>query len=224
VLFLHGYLSSKESFFYQTEALSAFRRTVAVDLPGFGRSPALTEAWSLDDYVNFTVSVIDNLCDGRADIVAHSFGARIAIKLAATHPDKVGRMILTGAAGLKPKPRLKVLLKSSLYRALKRVFPKKRQALEERFSSPDYLAAGPVLRESFKKIVSEHLDGVLDDIRCPVLLIFGREDGQTPLYMARRLNGGISGSGLFVMDGCGHFCFSDKPEIFNAAAVEFLKD
>ena len=51
--------------------------------------------------MEMTAEIIRRLNLAPCDIVAHSFGARVAILLAATYPELVGRMILTGAAGIK---------------------------------------------------------------------------------------------------------------------------
>ena len=221
-MFLHGYLSSKESFAFQTEALSKGFKTIAVDLPGFGKTPEPHYGFSLDDYVRFVLEVIARHAGGRADIVAHSFGGRIALKLAATHPEAVGKMLLTGCAGMKPKRSIAYRIKTLAYRACKVAFPTVAKGIARRIASPDYKALSPVMRESFKKIVNEHLEGVLPLVKAQSLLVFGSEDGETPLYMARRLNRGIIGSGLVVLEGCGHFCFCDNAVAFNAIAMEFF--
>ena len=78
------------------------------------------------------------------------------------------------------------------------------------------------MQESFKKIVSEHLDYALDKIENQTLIIFGEKDTETPLYMAKRLNAGIKNSKLKIIKNAGHFCFIDKPFEFNDCVREFL--
>ena len=90
------------------------------------------------------------------------------------------------------------------------------------FYSSDYLALDDVMKQSFKKIVNQHLDGVLSKIQNKTLLIFGKQDKETPLYMARRLQKGIQSSTLIVFENAGHFCFLDKPIKFNTEVKEFL--
>ena len=223
ILFLHGYLSDKESFKYQTEYLSRFRRTVAVDLPGFGQTPSPPYGYSLSDYVEFVLGVTEERCGGKADIIAHSFGGRIALKLAALYPDAVGKMLLVGCAGMKPVRKPSYYAKTACYKLLKKTAPRLSEKWKEKFSSPDYLSLSPVMRESFVKIVNEHLESYLPAIKAPTLLVFGSEDKETPPYMAKRLNKNIKGSGLVFFEGCGHFCFLEQPRRFNAVAEEFFK-
>lgn len=222
LLFLHGYLSCKESFVLQTEYLSAYFKTVAVDLPGFGRTPEPETPYPLDGYVEFVKRVIDGECGGRAHVIAHSFGGRIALKLSAYSPQRIGRMLLTGCAGMRPRRTLGYLARSYGYKLLKRTSPRLTLRWQGRFASADYMALSPSMRESFKMIVNEHLDGLLPQVANPTLLVFGSEDDQTPRYMARRLKAGIKGSELIVMNGCGHFCFCENAPCFNGIAKEFF--
>lgn len=221
LLLLHGYLSCKESFYYQIECLSKGRRVVAVDLPGFGKTPEPDKPFSLSDYVEFTRMVINERCSGRADVLAHSFGGRIALKLMAEGKGEIGRALLTGCAGLKPKRTARYYAKSIGYKLLKRACPSVAEKNISRFASKDYLALSPTMRQSFKLIVNEHLDGLLCKIKTPTLLVFGKGDRETPVYMAKKLNEGIAGSGLVFLDG-GHFCFVEGHLGFNAVAKEFF--
>lgn len=222
LLFLHGYLSNKESFYHQTEFFSKTRKTIAVDLPGFGNTSEPSIAYSLSDYVQFVKSIIDEFAGGRVDVIAHSFGGRIALKLASENPDYIDKMLLTGCAGMKPRRSAKYYIKKGVYKVVKNLFPSKKEELRQRFSSSDYLSLSPLMRESFIKIVNEHLEFTLKKITCPTLLVFGEEDEQTPLYMARRIERGIADCALVKIEGHGHFCFCSAPQIFNSIAWEFF--
>lgn len=78
------------------------------------------------------------------------------------------------------------------------------------------------MQKSFKLIVNEHLDYALPNIKNSTLIIFGKEDKETPLYMAKKLHNGIKGSRLVVYEKAGHFAFIDKPLRFNMEVKEFL--
>ena len=54
------------------------------------------------------------------------------------------------------------------------------------------------------------------------MLIFGSNDTQTPLYLARRFNKKMVNSSLYIIKGAGHFCFVEKPYEFNIIMLEFL--
>ena len=89
------------------------------------------------------------------------------------------------------------------------------------FYSKDYNALSPVMKESFKLIVSEHLDDRLCKIQNQTLIVYGTRDKETPPYMAKRLENGIKNSKTLMLDA-GHFCFIDKPHKFNMEVKEFL--
>ena len=175
--------------------------------------------YSLSDYLEEVKEFIYKKGIKRPNVVAHSFGARIAIKGASEDKTLFNKLVLTGAAGLKPKATVKKLLKKGTFNLLKGFIKKERL---ERFYSPDYRALSPVMKESFKLIVNEHLDGELKKIENPTLLVFGKNDKDTPPYMARRLNRGIVNSTLIMIDNAGHFCFIDKSAKFNMEVREFL--
>ena len=219
MLFLHGYLSSGNSFYYQTRFFERDFNVYAPDLKGFGDNPDMPYPYCLNDYIAEVKEYIYRNGLNCPHVIAHSFGARIAIKAASEDADIFSKLVLTGAAGLKPKTTFKKAVKKAAYKTLKRFLPKERLKC---FFSPDYNALSPVMQISFKKIVNEHLDDRLKSIKNPTLIGFGKNDKETPLYMAKRLNAGIADSQLTVIDGAGHFCFIDKPNKFNMEVKEFL--
>jgi pimeloyl-ACP methyl ester carboxylesterase len=78
------------------------------------------------------------------------------------------------------------------------------------------------MKNSFVKIVNEHLDYTLNGIKNKTLIVFGENDKETPLYMADRLYKGIKGSKKIIIKNAGHFSFIDKPLRFNTEVREFL--
>ncbi len=106
VLLLHGFMCSAQMMSSVQAALCGQMRVAAIDFPGHGETARARRRRSPGAY---RTTGDDRRDDPRlnlapCDIVAHSFGARVAILLAATYPELVGRMILTGAAGIK-KPK-----------------------------------------------------------------------------------------------------------------------
>ncbi len=220
VLFLHGYLSCKESFIYQTEVFSKKYRVIAPDMTGFGNSDKMEYPYSLDDYVNEIYSLITSLKLESYSIVAHSFGVRVAIKLS-LKDKRVDKLVITGGAGLKPRRSLKYYFKVYSYKVLK-LFLKKDKL--KNFGSSDYKKLSPVMKESFIKIVNEHLDGVANKINNQTLILHGELDRETPLYLAKRFNKKIKNSTLKIIKGAGHFAFIDDPNAFNFYLSGFLGD
>lgn len=212
-------MSSKESFARQIEFFQNEFEVFALDFKGFGENEGMQTAYSLDDYVDDLVKFCLQNGIEKPHVLAHSFGARVALKTAYRYPDFFDKMVLTGAAGLKSKVTLRKRVKRLTFKLLKTFIPKEKLS---RFYSPDYLSLDNVMRESFIKIVNEHLDYTLAHIENKTLLIFGSKDKETPLYMASRLNSGIKNSKLIILEDAGHFAFVDKSFKFNMEMREFL--
>ena len=78
------------------ERLTAFR-VLAPDLRGHGRSD-WEPPWSLGTHVGDLVDTLGAEHVDRVDVVGHSFGGRLALELAARHPERVGRVVLLDPA------------------------------------------------------------------------------------------------------------------------------
>lgn len=219
ILFLHGYLSSGSSFFRQLDYFGRDFSVFAPDLKGFGTNSLMEKPYTLDNYIEEVEEYKYKNSLFKPHIIAHSFGGRIAIKACAKNKDFCNKLVLTGSAGLKPKPTLKKKFKKSLFNLLKKFIPREKLSI---FYSKDYLAVNDVMKESFKLITSEVLDEYLPYIDCKTLIINGEKDFETPVYMAKKLNQGIKNSQLILIKDAGHFCFIDKPNKFNVEVREFL--
>ena len=216
---MHGYLADSKSFIYQTEHFSKNFSVFAPDFKGFGNNKDMEKPYSLSDYCEDIKAYIKENGLVKPHVIAHSFGCRVAVKLASENPELFDKIVLTGAAGLKPKRTIKYHIKRTAFK-IARIFTKKEKL--KRFYSKDYLALSQVMRESFIKIVNEHLDDRLKFISNQTLIIFGNNDKETPVYMAKKLNKNIKNSKLVIIQKAGHFAFIDCPEKFNWEVEEFL--
>ena len=219
LLFLHGYLSCKESFYPQIEYFSKFYRVTALDFPGFGENGTLDEAWSVDDYADWTEQQVAELGLNFPRVIAHSFGGRVAVKCL-SRGELFEKAVLCGCAGIVPKRTLLYKLRVSAYRTVKRIAP---AYAEKKFGSPEYKTLSPVMRESYKKIVNEDLREAAKQITRPVLFINGERDTATPPSSAKIYSSCVQNSKTLVLTGCGHFAHLDDPLAFDLAAEEFLQ-
>ena len=92
---LHGYLSSKEAFIEQVAYFSRFFRVTAIDFLGFGHSMSLMSAFSVEDYATWTKEVLKELGVQKPHVIAHSFGCRVAVKLASQEGDFFDKIIFS---------------------------------------------------------------------------------------------------------------------------------
>ena len=218
MLFLHGYLSSKEAFARQIGYFSKFYRVTALDFVGFGKSQPLQTPFSVGDYAAWLNEVTALLHLRRPCVVAHSFGCRVAVKAAALYPDLFDKIVLTGAAGVVLKRGVKYRVKVGAYRLVKKFAP---AFAERNFGSAEYRTLSPIMRESYKKIVNEDLRSCAARTRNSVLIIQGKRDSVTTMKEAQAYLAAFPNATLRVIDG-GHFAFVDQPLAFNLITEEFL--
>lgn len=217
-MLLHGYLSSKEAFAAQVRYFSRFYRVTAIDFLGFGGSRCLTSAFSVDDYAEWTKSVLTLLEVEKPHVIAHSFGCRVAVKLASIYPDFFDKMLLTGAAGVILKRGFSYRVKVRTYRLVRKFAPR---FAERKFGSEEYRSLSPIMKESYKKIVNEDLRACARKIENEVLLVTGEGDTVTPKKEADAYLACLKRGRLCTMPG-GHFAFAEYPTVFNLIAEEFL--
>ena len=220
MVFLHGFLSSKEAFAAQIAYFSRFFRVTAFDFVGQGKSSPLTEAYSVEDYAVWTEEVLAKLEVKNPMVVAHSFGCRVAVKMARRGKVPFEKMVLTGPAGVVFPRGMRYRCKVAAYRFVKRFAPR---FAERHFGSAEYKQLSGAMRESYKKIVNEDLRGDAACIPCEVLIVVGKEDTVTPIKEARAYLAVMRRARLAVMDG-GHFAFAEHPIAFNMLVEEFLQN
>ena len=218
-MFLHGYLSSKESFYPQINYFSRRFRVTAPDLPGFGGSDRIPAAWSVGEYADWLEGFLKERGIVFPCVIAHSFGGRVALKCLAR--GLIDRAVLTGCAGIVKRRTLSYHLKVKSYRLVKKFAPR---FAEAKFGSAEYRSLSPLMRESYKKIVNEDLREEAKRIARPVLYLNGERDKETPLSSVKILHECTAGSQLAVLKGCGHFAHLEEPLLFDLAAEEFLND
>lgn len=222
VLFLHGWGATGDIWKNQQKALAKRFCVVCVDFFGFGQSPPPNMTVGVAFYAQKTAELLDHLNVEKVSVVAHSFGGRVAILLANLIPEKVTKLVLVDSAGLR-RFSLKKCLLISLYKTVKRLVKIGLFSAEilKRFGSCDYKALTSEMRGTFRAVTQQDLSFFLPLIACPTLLIWGRNDKETPLWIARKMNRKIRGSAL-VFIGFGHFGAYENPLHFNACLASFL--
>lgn len=222
VLALHGWARSHDDF---TAALRAplegddpsdgGRGVLAPDLPGFGATPEPDEAWGSQDYAEALVALYspDSASAGpmlrpSVVVVGHSFGGRVALHLAASHPELVSALVLTGVPmpiGATPakRPPAGYRLVRGLHR-LGVVGSDRMERARLRYGSPDYLAAQGVMRGVLVRVLAERYDEQLARLRCPVELVWADDDTAAPLEMAIGVAERLPGAVLTRCGPVGH--------------------
>ena len=193
----------------------------APDIVGFGRSSPIDKPYSVDDYCDWLENFIKKSRLNCPHILAHSFGARVALKYLGGRGGTAEKLIITGGAGIVKPRSPRYMRQVKRYRRVKRLFPK---FAEKHFGSAEYRTLSPLMKESYKLIVNEDLRDCAANVKNKTLLLYGRDDTVTPPSEEGEIfKNLIVGSRLEIMDG-GHFCFSEHPDEFNHTIYKFLTD
>lgn len=233
VLFLHGSLGQIDSFKPIIEYVEKRgNQCIALDFPGFSAESAADppKPWSVTDYAEMLHQFLLQLGSPPCDVVAHSFGARVAIILAAEHPEQVEKLVFTGAAGLIPKRGLKYYVKTYSYKlgkrlgrvpCLNRLFGI--DARQKSAGSAEYQSFAGDMRGTFIKVINQDLAPYLPRIQSPTLLVWGSEDTATPLWMGEKMEKMIPDAGLVIFEGHGHFAYLEESGRFCNVIDVFLR-
>jgi pimeloyl-ACP methyl ester carboxylesterase len=208
------------------------------DQIGFGKSDKPLINYRIRTYVDFLDQFCKQLKIERATLVGNSMGGWIAAHYTAAFPDRVDKLVLVDAAGyvppkdfdtrvffaLNPTTRegMKVLIGKVFYNKAFQTDAAIDMALAARFAAGD----GFTIKSITESIIrgEDFLDDTVKTIKRPTLIVWGREDGLTPVADAERFHKDIAGSKLVVFDQCGHAPNMEKPGEFNAAVLKFLTE
>lgn len=236
LLILHGWGSDVAAMMPIIKRLQKFYRITAVDFPAHGGSGGLKGDWSIPDFAKWTENFIHQQNLNGCDVLAHSFGGRVALYLAAYSPKLFRNVILTGSAGLVKIKTAKDKRKAAQYRFkrgvlsllskmpyIKQKAQKWLDAYRDKHNSADYKALQLKMRATFNNIIKYDSRDFLSRIAHPTLLIWGQEDLETPLWMADEFHKSIAGSQLRIMPG-GHYAFLSYPDVFCDYVLDFLEE
>ena len=183
VLFLHGWGGNINSFYAAYKAVC----DLGYDAVNFAFPSEVPPEWGVYEYAAFVHEFIRRHDIVNPIIVGHSFGGRVGIILASK--GACSGLVLVDSAGMKPKPSLIKKLRVVRYR-----YRVRHGKPLDGMGSKDYNSLSENMRPVFVRIVNTHLERLLEHIRCPSLIVWGKRDKDTPPYMARRLNRKIRGS------------------------------
>lgn len=228
LLLLHGWGDSKETFDELKTRLTREYQTICVDLPGFGKTQAPPQAWSLNDYADFVGGFCKKLQLSPYAVIGHSNGGAIAIRGLSSRTLEAAKAVLIASSGVRNTKRIRKKLYSRGSKVVKpflKLLPKK---ISARIRRRAYAALGsdmfvaPHLQETFKNIVADDIQGDAKNITIPCLLLYGAVDTVTPVSIGEQLNNQLPNARLEVIEGTSHFLHQEKPDIIHDKIKNFL--
>lgn len=237
VILLHGLGADAASWQFNIAALAAKYHVIAPDQVGFGQSDKPLLKYRVATYVDFLDKFMAQLKIEKATLVGNSLGGWIAALTAIKYPNRVEKIVLADAAGLKPSEIDLKLIYSLNFSTREEVRTLGKlvfynysffdndtfidQSLSKRVQTGDGYTINSLI-ESIRRD-EDFLDTQLANVKKPTLIIWGKQDGLLKLADGKRFNKGIAGSQLIVFDQCGHVPQVEKALDFNREVLKFLE-
>jgi 3-oxoadipate enol-lactonase len=236
-LFLfHSLLSDRASFDAIVPELSQAFRVIVPELPGFGRSHAVSGGLA-EVADRMAEAVKEGAAGQEAIVLGNGYGGFVALQMAIRHPRIATKLILAdcGAAFSEPGREafrnMAAAAKAKGLAAITDVAMRRLFAPEFQGEHPDlmsdrreaFLKTDPeVFREACAALAELDLRPELSKVKVPVLVLVGEHDEATPPPMSHELAAGLPQAQLEIIPGCAHVPQLQSPKIFLEVISDFL--
>jgi pimeloyl-ACP methyl ester carboxylesterase len=244
VVLVHGWLSSSRIWEALARRLAQRFTVYSLDLTGFGESDKPHSGYGVRNGSRLLYAFCAHFGLARASVIGHDFGGNMAVKLAADHPDVVGRVVLVSVPADEdqidlPTPLWLATLPvvGPLFYALGRAFrPVRRMWMRPFVADPDDLteellddagkstpaAVAGTLSMSRREISGGRLVRQAKIIKMPMLVVSGEEDQIVDPHAVSAWAGSVQRAEICLMDACGHAPMIERPAEFAAQILAFL--
>ena len=201
IIFIHGLGSYLPAWEKNIAELKSSYRTIALDLPGYGKSSKENVQVSMDAYAKAVLELMDKLKIKQATLAGHSMGGQIAITAALQAPERVSKLILAAPAGLETfTDQQKKLFKMTVTpESVQKTTPDQtaanykinfykmpaeaQQMIDDRLTimkSEQFGAYSKAVAGSVAAMVDEPVYEKLPQLQVPTLILFGENDALIP--------------------------------------------
>src|SRR5688572_16858715 len=229
LLFLPGLLEDADGFEPLVAGLKQVKPQVTCSAADLTRS---------DSIAGLARDAIAQAPPGRFALAGHSMGGYVALEVMRQAPDRVERLALL-CTNARPDSPESTENRRRLMALAERDFPAVIAALKQKLLTPAHLEdasltgtiesmALAVGKEAFarqQEAIIARVDSRphLKNIRCPTLVVAGREDQLMPLEVLKEMADGITGARLTVIEDCGHMAPIEQPDRVLEAFVDWLE-
>jgi pimeloyl-ACP methyl ester carboxylesterase len=248
LVLIHGLGGAAANWTELVSLLAPRHRLLVPDLPGHGGSSALPAVSGLEPYADRVALVAERERMLPAPVVGHSLGGMVVLRLVLRRPGAVSALVLAGAAGLsigsvwgRELLSIFTVIRPGRLAGYGRNWVARSRILRRVvFGVVSVADPASLTSEAVEGFLAAHLlhtdvEGAwqalrvddprqeLENVDCPVLVLWGAEDAQLPLDDAfeytRRLR-----ARLRVIPDCGHLLIGERPDACAHAIDEFLGD
>lgn len=228
LLLLHGLFGSTGNFTALIDDFKSDYTVITPILPIFELPPKKLSVHSL------TAHIVGFLLENKlkkVHVVGNSLGGHLGLLLTLSQPNLVKTLTLTGSSGLFENALGDGFPRRQNYEFVREVCARTfhdpkvatKELVDEVYETVNTPRKGLNIIIAAKSAMRTNLEHELHKIMVPTLLIWGREDQITPLFVGEDFKEKISGSELHILDNCGHAPMMEKPKYFNELLAIFLK-
>jgi 2-hydroxy-6-oxonona-2,4-dienedioate hydrolase len=244
LILMHGTGGHLEAYTRNLRALGARYRVIAYDFPGHGWTTTAGSDLEIDDYIGHLLGLLDGLGVDRAHLCGESLGGWVAVKFAARHPDRVGRLVLNTPGGTMATPEVMERIRSLSQAAAddpsgQRVRARLEWLMADARSVTDELVAirqgiysRPGFPESMRHILCLQdpqvrrrnlvTNAELAAIAAPALVIWTSDDPSGPAKAGLDMADRIPAGEFQLIKDAGHWPQWEQQEQFDTLVLEFL--
>ena len=206
ICFLHGWGRSSDDF----SKISKKFESIAIDLPGFGKSEEPENSMNPKEYAEYLTNLIPDTVEV---LVGHSFGGKIAVHM--SFIKKYKKIVLIGAPLIRKNPQTSLNFRLNLYKflnSLNLISDKTIEKYKNKYGSEDYKNVTGIMRDTLVKTVNDDLSQLLEKVNTKVELIWGERDTVIPLSIGEKANTKLKESKLTIIKNEGHNMLKSKPD------------
>lgn len=226
IIFLHGYTDSSHSWSSTTPWLADTYRTYVPDQRGHGDSDRPGHGYTVAQYAEDVIAMMDQLQIQQAVIVGHSMGSIIAHQVASAYPDRVSQLVLVASVATGVGHEVMVFMWDEIVG-----LPEFQDPIDPDFIRDWQTGPNPVDPEFFEKVLEETgkvparvwkaaLRGMLtddhraffEDVTAPTMIIWGTQDAFFSQADQDTLLLSFSDAVFIPYEGAGHNLQWEQPQ------------
>jgi len=230
LFYLHGTFLGNLWLEYHNTLAQNFH-VFAPDIPGFGLTERPNWMRDMSDYILYFRDLLDTLGLDRTMVVGHSLGGWMAAELAVWYPERVEKLVLANAIGIRvkgsPIANLFAMNPQELVMAsfdnLTAAMPLMPAEFNTDYLLSQYRQLTTLASLAWNPSYDPTLERRLERINCPTLIVWGQNDRLVPPVYGDTFHRLITHSELIKLEGTGHMPMFEKPVEWCSVIREFLQ-